>query len=507
VILVPFNLLTSETIVYDCGPLSIAILAKSQENVEIILKRYPDSINERNRLGQAPLHLSADWLWGTTRLLAAGSRLDISDNEGAFPIYYSYTVKCWGTLETLLAADSPIPLPKLYRSGLQSLPPHIFDKVCIALADRRSRLADLAKLALSVAEYEQLLEPNSCLLHGKAWDVYKKIADKGFKIPSALKVPSRGRTVYHTSGLTSGEMEKLYNAGFREVDVQDPLRQTPFRLVASRLNNEEDVGPCLWLLSKGADPFKELDDLGTPPMHIFAAGMADLATSKIRDIHKSQQAQGLPKMTFADLKPGLLIISQDAYQLAKHDCQCRCFLHGCSPINIVFRLTLVDVYSHIPNESRDNCRTCLLQAQAFHEDMHEAAQKCVDNYREILYFFCNWVLETIYEKGKIPDTAYHELIRLFIFTELDITHTCCRKLRYYDRRLWPKSLQEIREIQEEEKEMLLELESLCTEANDRLAVYSGSFVEFLQTFLQEVRGRPQGRLSKEEIRRIEEIEQ
>jgi ankyrin repeat protein len=55
------NLLESDVTVYYCGMLSRAILAKSPEKVEKALRNFPNTINERNKLGQTPLHLAADW--------------------------------------------------------------------------------------------------------------------------------------------------------------------------------------------------------------------------------------------------------------------------------------------------------------------------------------------------------------------------------------------------------------------------------------------------------------
>jgi len=69
----------------------------------------------------------------------------------------------------------------------------------------------------------------------------------------------------------------------------------------------------------------------------------------------------------------------------------------------------------------------------------------------------------------------------------------------------PNAEDELHEIQEEEKQTLLNLETLCKEGSALLALYDAPFYEFLNNFLSEVRARPQAKLSKENIRNIEEI--
>jgi len=76
-------------IVYDCGAFTSTVLARSATEFERTLIKHPDSINERNSLGQVPLHLCAKWPWGTNQLLAVGAATDITNNDGLYPIDYA----------------------------------------------------------------------------------------------------------------------------------------------------------------------------------------------------------------------------------------------------------------------------------------------------------------------------------------------------------------------------------------------------------------------------------
>jgi hypothetical protein len=122
----------------------------------------------------------------------------------------------------------------------------------------------------------------------------------------------------------------------------------------------------------------------------------------------------------------------------------------------------------------------------------------------MIYFFANLVLEITYEPQEIPSSAYLDVIRLLLFMELGLTHTCCA-VEPYLRIGQPKSLDEVCEIQDEERELLIDLETLREEGNTRRAQYNGPFPEFLGVFLLEGKQRPQKNISKEDIRKIEEI--
>jgi len=156
----------------------------------------------------------------------------------------------------------------------------------------------------------------------------------------------------------------------------------------------------------------------------------------------------------------------------------------------------------VPEDSlaRDTCRRYSYFPFGDFAEKNRSHEKCVQDYRDILYFFASWVLEIIYNQQEIPKSAYMEIVRLFLFKELELTHTCCSLLLKQ-----PKCWDEVCEIQEEEREILLDHERLCFEASVRRTALDGGFHEFLQISLLEVRERPRDIISEDDIQNIKQI--
>lgn len=487
-------------------------MTRSQETVEKILRKFPYAVNERNSLGQTPLHLSADWLWGTIRLLAAGARVDIPDEQGIYPVYYASALMCSATLEVLLASDSPISVPWAFhqnRLGLfgfryEPLPVNIFEQLCDALADRRRRLVTLAKQVLPTVECTKLFGSSTGILDSRAWEVCNAIANTGIRIPSALQVPAGGFTVYHTGRLTTQNMQRLYDIGFRDVDTRDSLGETPL-VVAARYMYREGAEVCEWLISKGADPLKEVTDFGTVQIHHLASAMANLAMGKIQRLHLHRKRRALSGKSFASLRSGIKLISENSNLMVKDYCRCACSPDGCSPLTVFLKNAIGQIYEESldPLEGDQGCSRCHHQERLLPETCG-ILEYCVQKCRESIYFLAIYALDVIYEQQEIPDSAFMEVVRLFLFMELELTHTCCAAYSYL-RIGRPKSWEETREILDEERELLLDLEELCLEASTKRMFYDGQFNEFLQEFLLEVRERSRSGIDDEGIRRIEEI--
>jgi len=359
-------------VVYDCGILSIAILSKDQEAVEKILQKRPCSINERNSLGQTPLHLAADWPWGTNRLLAAGTPADIGDKTSLYPLNYASMVGCWTVFESLLDSESPIlahgnhPFSqnKLGLFGLndESLPPQTFSHLCIALADRRKRLKELATQVLSSTEQSKLISSNPGLLDSKAGEVYKMISDRYYEIPSDLQVPLTTSTVYHTTRLKRAEMSKLYDIGFREVDTRNYSGYTPFMIAEQSWRDISDVSVFEWLISKGVDPLAKIGKSGTVYIHYLVIGLAASALERLESMHRKSQTLSVAALT--DFKPGLRLIIREAGLEVKDQCQCRCSPDGCSSLHLLLNYASSYLHLRISEESY-GCIDCEFRLKTF----------------------------------------------------------------------------------------------------------------------------------------------
>jgi len=94
--------------VCQCGRLSMAVLQRSDKDVNRILTRFPSSLNEQNIFGQTPLHLSCGWPLGMELLLDYGaySIIDHMDDFGFTAFVYASYHGCLESLEILLEAGS-----------------------------------------------------------------------------------------------------------------------------------------------------------------------------------------------------------------------------------------------------------------------------------------------------------------------------------------------------------------------------------------------------------------
>lgn len=472
-----------------------------------ILAKHPQKIHEQNQLGQTPLHLSADWAWGISRLLEAKAPLDAVDTEGQSPIHYAATFNCLSIIQRLLAAGSPLDeLNALFRSFApeRELPLENFKAIVDALADRRRQLAELAKTVLSSSDYVMLVGSVIGLLDQTAYGVYKRIIESGHPVGPALRVSQRHTSVYHYRPyLTVEKANLLYNAGFYNVDAPDEGGYTPLMVAATRSGLSTGTSLSKWLVSKGADLVRQVTPAGTLQIHFLALGVGRWVREVIEKIHlnslgRSQHLDGFPQ-ELAGITPLVKLLFQEEYLKVNDDCFCECSVHGCSTLSILRKECL----SGVPQKA---CWRCLRESQRRYDQSDcDFLEQCPLRYRAAQFVSLDWVLNTIYGRQGIPEMIINDFFRWFLFLELGITHTCCI-LRGWDPR-YPTtpSPEEISEIQDEEKELTAELEALCQEASLRWRDHRGSFVDFLQPFLQEVHERPSRAFSRKDVRRIEEI--
>lgn len=472
-----------------------------------ILAKHPQKINEQNQLGQTPLHLSANWAWGINRLLEAKALLDIVDTQGQSPIHYAVIFNCISIIQTLLAAGSPLDkLDDVFRSFApeRELPLENFKAIVDALADRRRQLAELAKTVLSSSDYVMLVGSVIGLLDRTAYGVYKRIIESGHPVGPALRVSQQHTSVYHYQRyLTVEKANLLYNAGFYNVDAPDKEGYTPLMVAVIRYELSTGTSLFKWLVSKGADLVRQVTPAGTLQIHFLALGVGKWVSESIKKIHSnslglSQHSDGFPQ-ELAEITPLVKLLFQEEYLKVNDDCFCECSVRGCSTLSILRKECLRGL-------PRGYCRECAHKSWRRYDQLNcDFLKQCLPRYRAAQFVFLDWVLNTIYGRQEIPEMIINDFIRWFLFLELGITHTCCTLYGWEPRCLTPLSPDEISEIQDEEKELIAELEALCQEASLRWCDHIGSFVDFLQPFLQEVHERPSRAFSRKDVRRMEEI--
>ena len=125
----------------------------------------------------------------------------------------------------------------------------------------------------------------------------------GISLPTVSTIPTRLRTVYHMSQLTAEIAEKLWQAGFRDIDIPAFTGLTPLMLYKGLTYDEKEsmliaVRLITWLVQRGAklhrakvvplddDPIMLPEEMDLPPtslaLHYVAATIGEIAVFSFR---------------------------------------------------------------------------------------------------------------------------------------------------------------------------------------------------------------------------------
>lgn len=476
-------------------------------------------------LGQTPLHLAAGWPFATRKLLHAGSLVTIKDNSGCYPIDYTSSLDDLESLQLLLDADSYVSFPtreeamegdNMSRKGeevvMTTSKRKKFDLFLKALINRRTRLADIARKALPSPDFSRLIESSPGLLDKNAAEVYKLIKDMGYFVPFALKIPRYHSTVFHHPLIISIEMERLYQAGFREIDStsKEYHHKTPL-MSALGVGCFRSADNMRWLLSKGANPMKRVDSAGNiGPYQINHITFRVMGWIVYKFRHLTNHGLGywsnteeLCDAALEKFTPYIRVIFQNSHPLAGHICQCLCSQSSCTPFNSLLqhvwkqvRVSNFKVYS-----CKRNCKSGWRKPPKYAKSASRVRHPCLLAFRYPLAFFGDWLLRTLYAEEEIPASGFAQIVRTFLFAELDLTHTCCKN----GHRFSDIPPEDVREIQDEEKELISKLEDLCAEAEQRRRSYQGTFCDFLMDFVHEIDEWEEKKVGIEDAGRLREI--
>ena len=472
----------------ECGPLSLAILRESEQDVIRILRAKPSSINELNRRKWTPLHLANCWPRGIQLLLDAGANYLVhqADICGGLPITYSIKFRCFDAIELLLNAGSAFSSPGWicdWEEVLEILKwEHEIPLFLLStLQERRRKLLDLAKLTLPAEVWADLDVPTDRLLDDRAAEIQRVLVDADIEIPKSICVPQRRGTVYHGPSFCAKQADQLWDAGFRDIDSPNEDGYTPI-MYMGRLSRLEYAQ---WLLDHGVDVHEEVsyvsyDECGNGTSvagltrlhyiaHMFARDRTILLNPKFSP---TQRVANEPLITFERL-----LVENDCHD----DCHCACSSGGCAPFTFLLKAMneRIGLYKRTPEES-SRCRRLLLQQ--LESPGHPASSAPV--------------LSNIVEK----------LIRFETFEALDLNHTCCEFESYEPRRRYPP--EEVQEVYEEWEELLAKHEDLVSGFCHKFQELGGTLTSFLegywQTRMDEVlkEAKP---YSEEDIQKLREI--
>ena len=474
--------------VTQCGPLSLAVLRKSEQDVIRILRAKPSSIHELNQRIQNPLHLAYCWPRGIQLLLDAGAKCLVhqADVCGGLPITYSTNFSCLDAIQLLLDAGSALSWPGCTKSEQTLL--NNLDRwftipsfVLSTLQERRRELFELAKHTLPAEVWADLDMPTDRLLDERAAEIQRVLVNADIEIPKSISVPLGRTTVYHCRGITAKKANQLWDAGFRDIDSWDESGRTPIMDCCRPIFGDTSLRSLMyaqWLLHHGADHLREIryvrDDkrdkrepvAGRTALHCIANHVGlNIMGFLPPEFHSAlQMVYGLP-LFFEEL-----LVKGGSHD----DCDCACSSGGCTPFMILLKPI------HESGRKHSKLRKSLVHR--LESPGHPASSAPM--------------------RSRIAE----EVIRFETFEALQLSHTCCGfECNDAYRRYTPE---DVREIHEEWEELLLKHEDLVSEFCRKFQELGGTLTSFLegywQTRMDEVL-EEQKPLDEEERRRLREI--
>ena len=291
-------------------------------------------------------------------------------------------------------------------------------------------------------------------------------------------------TVYHSRFLTVEIAEKLWQNGFRDIDVPDAEGITPLMNI-----RYHDVGDEIefdsWLIQKGAnlhrlqrrpqdyDADPTISDVLPPvirALHFVACHIGYLAGSLAYVTPSRRKKQPLEMILHRLGKEARSLAASVFLDDLSDSCICACSSQGCLASTMMLR--------------------------SFVKELH-LVEPPVSWY--LLSIEC--LIEIVGPNDQYPDWLVKEIIRFMTFKELELRHTCCERLYGWEfRRRDPEEQAEIRDEDHEKIELL---ESLLQEFEERRGTQDVlSFFEGYWAMRMDQVHREGGHVDKEALREI-----
>ncbi|KAK0744475.1 hypothetical protein B0T21DRAFT_389806 [Apiosordaria backusii] len=427
--------------VLDCGPLSNALLANNCNELRLLLKQCPATLNERNALGQTPFHLAAsspdclEILLETTDSLLPFSEINVH-NLTPLGCALAYSGRhcrngisrrrcsrcnCAKPLAMLLRAGSPLTLYRnddlpWYLEAIVSLP-GLFSlaserckrRYAHHLRARRELLKKFALHCLPATEVAILELDSSKILDAKIPAVIGALERHGIKIPDfaegADSAPGENRgdghfTVYMQL-VDPEDADIFWRLGFEDIDfpIWREDSSTPPAIFSAMCRNY----PYLeWLDNHGADlltrqlgPMNEGKALLSAHIVFWELGL--FAGSYFNNMWPIT-VETIARLDVSRLKDyqwpcRMVLYSSETCANLYDQCRCRCSVNGCSPF--IFMLKAFAVYCHA------------------NHNLEEPAP------------FLGYLI-FLGDSGENIDRDQHRAaFRFFTFEALGLAHTCC----------------------------------------------------------------------------------
>jgi hypothetical protein len=296
--------------------------------------------------------------------------------------------------------------------------PAIVDLILNAFIHRRKRLQALAVVHLPREVIDQLNIRSDTLLNVHAYEAYTLLSAASVDLENLLE--RHTWSVFDCLGVNLELAGQLWEAGFRdvnEIDKGDETCLTNLWRATPPCTLEEFLQKAHWLISKGAD----IHHQGPSGSALHTLGNS---VGSVLQCSDQEEDSHLGIQYLSDSSKALLRII--LFDNIRDDCECACSLNGCSPLTAL----LAGLF---PTWTRGDTRN--------------SVQILADLLTVVLDDFDAMSLE------RYKNHLCAGVLRFITFRSLDLTHTCLHEYR----KIEPE---EINEIHDEEKLLILDLVSL-----------------------------------------------
>lgn len=450
------------------------MLEKSERDVHRLLSSSKSQILERGDRGETPLHIATSWPKGVELLLELGgdvafSIIDAKDLDGYTPLDYACLLRQPRSARLILDAGAIIDLENM--KVIEKTPRHAMNSAQCGeiinifvgeLAKRRKLLLELAMTHLEEKDLAILSIRDISLPQDCAFEIIQLLRGQQVDLPSSFQTVRPG-SIYHSPFMSVGLAKALFGAGFDQTNIAfggfTPLMTVDLRMLTHRRHLESTLDLVMWFEEHGADLFARI------PAHYEETNSGnETSAPQFAVIHYIGYVLGegsyrahIPESDETRVGQLRRLLS---YEI-KDPCNCYCSPGGCTPAALFARGML---YSKL----RSGEKWPSLKALKDPDFRPIYFEKTLMGGLELL-------------DATINGATYHliaeTILRVATFNRLGMKHTCCRYTYYKAdddepvQRIRQGNYQlveimdsaEIHEIQEEDRDQVVFLESLMKE--------------------------------------------
>ena len=359
------------------------------------------------------------------------------------------------TVKLLIDYGSPIFNPTVWACDSKEIKNIVLD----AFIARRKHLLELARTMLPEYSQEGLRLERGLLPDSNAGKIHTQLKQHNILVPSSLQPRryelERDESVFHGPTLSVDDMDLLYTSGFRDIDALDSKGYTPISRASLECFDKQSMGEYIerlkWFVGKGASLHSPPTITGSVPCHHISRNLTYYFL-RLLECTSNTTLESLSGMWRRIFGPHLRGCIELLYGSVDTDnCSCSCSVAGCTPISMTLRIILEGPWKYGPS-------------------LRISQKEKGDILQQLLL--------------EIPSvaTAGRDVLRFITFTDLRLTHTCCRFDERGDRIIdFLFEEEEAAEIQDEERLLLIDFEGLLEDIMREYDQLNIPLLEYIRT--------------------------